>query len=78
VGLQGRPVQVDPIDPVLKAPATKRLKLKVDELLSSSAFEFNLRRYIKGLPATHGTTKKHRAHGRGLHSSTSQLNLSCF
>jgi len=30
---------------VLKAPGTKRLKLKYDELLSSFAFNFNSRRY---------------------------------
>ena len=36
---------VDPIKPTLKAPGTKRLKLKDDELLSSFAFKFNLRRY---------------------------------
>jgi len=38
-------VQIDPINPQLKAPGTKRLNLKCDELLSSFAFEFNLRRY---------------------------------
>jgi len=38
-------VQVDPIKPMLKAPGTKRLKLKIDELLSSFAFNLNLRRY---------------------------------
>jgi hypothetical protein len=37
-------VQVDPIKPTLKAPATKRLKLKYDKPLSSFAFNFNLRR----------------------------------
>jgi hypothetical protein len=31
--------------PTLKPPGTKRLKLECDMLLSSSAFEFNLRRY---------------------------------
>jgi len=41
----GRAVQVDPIKPTLKAPGTKRLKLKYDELLSHLAFKFNLRRY---------------------------------
>ena len=41
----GRAVQVDPIKPALKAPGTKRLKLKYDELLSNLAFKFNLRRY---------------------------------
>jgi len=34
--------------PRFKAPGTKRLNLKYDELLSSFAFNFNLRRYIKG------------------------------
>jgi len=36
------------LTPVLKAPGTKRLKLKYDKLLSSFAFNFNLRRYSKG------------------------------
>jgi hypothetical protein len=39
-------VHVDPIKPTLKAPRTKRLKLKYDEPLSNFAFKFNLRRYI--------------------------------
>jgi len=41
----GRTVQVDPINPTLKALGTKRLKLKCDEPLSNFAFKFNLRRY---------------------------------
>ena len=41
----GRAVQVDPIKPTLKAPGTKRLKLNVDEPLSSFALNVNLRRY---------------------------------
>jgi len=44
---QGEAVQVDPIKPTLKAPGTKRLKLKYDKLLSSFAFKFNLRRSTK-------------------------------
>ena len=40
-------MQVDPIKPKLKPPGTKRLRLKCDLLLSTSAFKFNLRRYIK-------------------------------
>jgi len=32
----------------LKAPGSKRLKLKYDELLSNVAFNFNLRRCITG------------------------------
>jgi len=43
--IRGRAVQVDPIKPMLKSPGIKRLKLKYDELLSSFAFKFNLRRY---------------------------------
>ena len=42
----GRAAQVDPMNPTLKAPGTKRLKLKNDELLSNFGFKFNLRRYI--------------------------------
>ena len=38
-------MQVEPIKPTLKAPGTERLKLKYDELHSSVAFNFNLRRY---------------------------------
>ena len=38
-------MQVDPIKPKLKPPGTKRLKLKCDILLSTSAVKFNLRRY---------------------------------
>jgi hypothetical protein len=41
----GRAVQVAPIKPTLKAPGTKRLKLKCDEPLSNFVFNFNLRRY---------------------------------
>jgi len=32
--------------PTMRPPGTKRLNLKYDELLSTSAFKFNLRRYI--------------------------------
>jgi hypothetical protein len=38
-------VQVDPIKPTLKAPGTKRLKLKYDKPLSSFPVNINLRRY---------------------------------
>ena len=41
-------MQVDPIKPTLKAPGTKRLKLRYDGPLSNVAFKFNLRRYTKG------------------------------
>jgi len=38
-------VQIDPIKPTLKAPGPRRLKLKYYELLSSFAFNVNLRRF---------------------------------
>ena len=45
--------------PTMKAPGTKRLKLKRDEPLSKSALKFNLRRYNKlnamGLLPTHAS-----------------------
>ena len=40
-------MKVDPVKPKLEPPGTKRLKLNFDTLLSTSAFKFNLRRYIK-------------------------------
>jgi len=53
-GRLGRAVQVDPIKPMLKAPGTKHLKLKSDELLLSFAFKFNLSRYTWVLPRSTG------------------------
>jgi hypothetical protein len=44
-GHLGGAVQVDPVKPTLKAPGTKRLKLKCDQLLSIFAFKFNLGPY---------------------------------
>jgi hypothetical protein len=41
----GRAVQVHPIKPTLKPTGTKRLKLKCDVLLSTSAFNLNVCRY---------------------------------
>jgi len=38
-------VQVDPVNPTFKAPETNRLKLEFDGLLSTFAFNFNLRHY---------------------------------
>ena len=38
-------MKVDPIKPTLKAHGTLIWKLEYDELLSSFAFKFNLRRY---------------------------------
>jgi len=47
-------VQVDPIKHKLKAPGTNILTLKCDVLLSTFAFEFSLRRYIKAWPNAPG------------------------
>ena len=44
----GGAVQVDPIKPTLKPPGTKRLTLKCDILLSTSAFTSNLHHYTSG------------------------------
>jgi len=73
-------VQVDPIKPTSNAPGTKRLKLEYDELLSSFAFKFNLRRYNKASPRIKPAPQfiMSRIMGRGLHSSTFQLNASAF
>ena len=39
-------MQVDPINPTVKAPGIKRLKVHFDKPLSNFALEFKLRRYI--------------------------------
>jgi hypothetical protein len=61
-------VQVDSIKPTLKAPGSKRLKLHCDILLSTSAVNFNLRRYNKyeegGVRAVRKFPGAH--HGQGL------------
>ena len=67
-------MQVDPIKPTLKPPGTWRLKLGFYELLRKFDFEFNMRRYTKAAEAGLPTAQYNL--GRGLHSSTSQLNLS--
>jgi len=51
------------------------LKLNCDVLLSTSAFTFNLRRYLLGLACAGVQTL---LSGRGLHSSTFRLNSSAF
>jgi hypothetical protein len=70
----GRAVQVDPIKPKLKPPGAKRLKLECVVLVSTSAFKFNLRRYISVMRGD-APSPAHPA-ARGLHSFTFQLNLS--
>jgi hypothetical protein len=45
-------VHVDPIKPTLEASGAQRMKLQYDALVSSFAFEFNLRRYSKAALAS--------------------------
>jgi hypothetical protein len=74
--------------PNLKASGPERLRLSYDELLSTVAFKFNLRRYTKlyqvvdevapGGGARGGKAAAMGPTGRGLHSFTFQLNLTAF
>jgi ABC-type thiamine transport system ATPase subunit len=47
-------VQIEPINPKLKLPRTKRSKLKYDEPLSNFAFKFNMRCYTMVVGSTGG------------------------
>jgi hypothetical protein len=75
-------VQLEPLEPVLKAPGTIRLKLKHDAPLSNFAFIFNLRHYT--LVSTQGDPPNQAfvsqavvdVHGWSLHSFPFQLNFS--
>jgi hypothetical protein len=71
----------------MKPHGTKRLRLKCDILLSTSAFKCNLRRHIWALAddlressivLTRAAAADWGVSGRGLHSSTFELNLSRF
>ena len=66
-------VQVDPMKPRMKPPGTERLKSEHDGLLSNFGFKFKLRRYSVLV-----RDAAQYIAGRGLHSSTSQLDLSRF
>jgi len=57
-GSQGRAVQVEPMKPVLKATGTILLTLRYDDLLSSFAFNFKLRRHTKGGDHFHRTRQR--------------------
>jgi len=57
----GMAVQVEPMKPLLKAPGTKRLKLEYDELLSSFAFKFNVRRYTLESTTTYSVATRSTA-----------------
>ena len=48
-------MQIEPMTSELKAPGTKRLKLKSDEPLSSFVYNFVLRCYIKGFKPAVGS-----------------------
>jgi hypothetical protein len=75
---------------MMEAPGSKRLKPKHDEMPSNIAFKFNLRRYI--MVAAAAATPPISVvvldrpnplggdvvEGRGLHSSSSQLNSSAL
>ena len=65
-------MQLDPIKPMLKPPGTTHLKLKCDELLSSFAFKFNLRRYTVDRKRVNefGRAYEAGAYTRSLQSST--------
>jgi hypothetical protein len=67
-GVKGRAVQVDPMKPTLKPPRSKRLKLEHEKPLSSVAFNFNLRRYMKAVDI--GIKQEAGAYTRPLFSST--------
>jgi len=74
---RGEAIQIDPIEPRLKAPETKLLNLKYGLLLSicsNFAFNFNLGRYIEGEPTP--DTICYQAGAPRSH--TSHLNLSRF
>ena len=67
-------MQLDPIKPALKAPVSKNLKLKYDELLFNVALERKLRRYAEVLSVcsvqykcvTDAQKRKTLMPGRGL------------
>ena len=61
----GRAVQVDTIKPMLKAPVPKRLKLKYDKLLSTFAFNFNLRLSNKAKVASRFTSLRAAVYKNG-------------
>ena len=72
-------VQVDHFTPALKAPVSHSLKLNYDEMLSNVAFKFNMRRHSLVHMLDHRLMREDIVLllvGRGLHSSTFQLNLS--
>ena len=58
-------MQVDPIKPTMKAPGPKLLKVKCDELLSTSPFKFNVRRFMKVVAdkAKHARTEREELAG---------------
>ena len=74
---QGKAVPVDSIKLTSKAPGIKILKLEDEEVLSSFAFKFNLRRYLKEneIKSLFPSAFKARA---SIRSSTSHTNLGVY
>jgi len=73
----GEAVQVDPVKPKAKAPGSKRLKLKCDKLLSSFAFNFNLRCFSTDVDdILHAHIGGMDAMARGLKAGRGGLTLS--
>ena len=54
-------MQVDPIQPTLKAPVSESLKLRCDELLSNVAFKFIFRRYSEDGQLMHANSSSSSA-----------------
>ena len=52
-------MQVDPFKPTLKAPGTKRLKLKYEKLVSNPGFKLKMRRFSKADDAVREMELKH-------------------
>ena len=59
----GRAVQLDPIEPILKAHGTNRLELQHEKMLSSFPFNFNLRRYNMGVSSRDNMPRDDHAAG---------------
>jgi hypothetical protein len=61
---RGRAVQVDPINPTVKPPGTKRLKLQYHDPPSNFAFKFHLGRYTAAGRSSSGSTSRTRRRRR--------------
>jgi len=70
--VQGRAVQVDPMEPMLKPLGTKHLTLKYDILLSTFAFKIQLAPLHQGLQDGDARRVRgqlaHKRHGAGAYT----------